>query len=41
MPGRSALDATFAAGILQGKYREKCNKLHFVFVDLEKAYDGF
>ena len=32
-------DALFALRVLMEKYREGQKELHFVFVDLEKAYD--
>ena len=39
MPGRSTMDAIFALRQLMEKYREGRQKLHCVFIDLEKAYD--
>ena len=39
MPGRSTTDAIFALRQLIEKYREGRQKLHCVFIDLEKAYD--
>ena len=39
MPRRSTTDATFALRQLMEKYREGRQKLHCVFIDLEKAYD--
>ena len=39
MPEKGTTDAMFALRMLMEKYREGQEKLHFVFVDLEKAYD--
>uniref|UniRef100_A0A8D8SH78 Craniofacial development protein 2 n=2 Tax=Cacopsylla melanoneura TaxID=428564 RepID=A0A8D8SH78_9HEMI len=39
MPGRSTTDAVFALRQMIEKYQEKKKDLHFVFIDLEKAYD--
>ncbi|KAK3506985.1 hypothetical protein QTP70_034266 [Hemibagrus guttatus] len=39
MPRKSTTDAIFALRILMEKYRDGQKELHFVFVDLEKAYD--
>ncbi|KAI5109033.1 hepatocyte growth factor-like protein precursor, partial [Silurus meridionalis] len=39
MPRKSTTDAVFALEMLMEKYREGQKELHFVFVDLEKAYD--
>ena len=39
MPGKGTTDAMFALGMLMEKYKEDQRKLHYVFVDLEKAYD--
>ena len=39
MPGKETTDAMFALRMLMEKYREGQRELHFVFVDLEKAYD--
>ncbi|KAL7844615.1 hypothetical protein SRHO_G00231540 [Serrasalmus rhombeus] len=39
MPRKSTTDAVFALRVLVEKYREDQKELHFVFVDLEKAYD--
>ncbi|KAK3544152.1 hypothetical protein QTP86_003162, partial [Hemibagrus guttatus] len=39
MPRISTTDAIFALRILMEKYRDGQRELHFVFVDLEKAYD--
>ena len=39
MPGKSITDALFALRMLMKKYREGQRKLHWVFLDLEKAYD--
>ena len=39
MPGKITTDALFALRVLMEKYREGQKELHFVFVDLEKAYD--
>ena len=38
MPGRGTVDAVFALRRLSAKFRAK-NKLLFIFVDLEKAFD--
>ena len=38
-PGKSTADASFALRVLKEKYREGQKELHYVFVDLEKAYD--
>ena len=38
MPGRRAVDAAFVLRRLSEKFRAK-NKLFFIFVDLEKAFD--
>ncbi|KAK3568517.1 hypothetical protein QTP86_008630 [Hemibagrus guttatus] len=39
MSRKSTTDAIFALRILMEKYRDGQRELHFVFVDLEKAYD--
>ncbi|KAK3542203.1 hypothetical protein QTP86_018484 [Hemibagrus guttatus] len=39
MPRKSTTDAIFALRILMEKYRDGQRELHYVFVDLEKAYD--
>ncbi|KAK3511475.1 hypothetical protein QTP70_008958 [Hemibagrus guttatus] len=39
MPRKSTTDAIFALRILMEKYRDGQKELHYVFVDLEKAYD--
>ena len=39
MPGKGTTDAMFALRMLMKKYRKGQRELHFVFVDLEKAYD--
>ena len=39
MPGKGTTDAMFALRMLMEKYREGQRQIHFVFVDLEKAYD--
>ncbi|KAI5085121.1 NACHT, LRR and PYD domains-containing protein 12 isoform X3 [Silurus meridionalis] len=39
LKGNSTTDALFALRMLMEKYREGQKELHFVFVDLEKAYD--
>ena len=39
MPGKRTTDALFAFRVLMEKYREGQKELHWVFVDLEKAYD--
>ena len=39
MPGKCTTDAIFALKILAEKYREGQKELHYVFIDLEKAYD--
>ena len=39
MPGRRTTDAIFALRQMMEKYRERQRELHFVFIDLEKAYD--
>ena len=39
MPGRTTTDAIFFLRQLMEKYREGRQKLHCVFIDLEKAYD--
>ena len=39
MPGKGTTDAMFALRRLMEKYREGQRELHYVFVDLEKAYD--
>ena len=41
MPGKETIDAMFALRMLMKKYREGQGKVHFVFVDPEKAYDRF
>ena len=40
MPGKGTTDAMFALRMLMEKYREGQRELHYVFVDLEKAYDS-
>ena len=39
MPGCGTTGATFLVKQLQEKYLDKKEKLHFAFVDLEKAFD--
>ena len=39
MPGKGTTNAMFALRILMEKYRKGQRELHYVFVDLEKAYD--
>ena len=39
MPGKGTTDAMFALRMLMEKYRKGQRELHYVFVDLEKAYD--
>ena len=39
IPGKETTDAMFALRMLMEKYREGQRELHYVFVDLEKAYD--
>lgn len=39
MPRKSTRDALFALRMLMEKYREGQKELHYVFVDLEKAYN--
>ena len=39
MSGKKTTDALFALRMLMEKYSEGQRKLHFVFVDVEKAYD--
>ena len=39
MPEKRTTDAMFALRMLMEKYREGQRELHYVFVDLEKAYD--
>ncbi|KAK3894199.1 hypothetical protein Pcinc_002033 [Petrolisthes cinctipes] len=39
MPGRGTTDAIFIVRQLLEKYGEKQQKLHLIFIDLEKAYD--
>ena len=39
IPGRGTADAVFVLRRLSEKFRAKNNKLFFVFVDLEKAFD--
>ena len=39
MPGKGTTDAIFTVRQMQEKYGCKGKKLHFAFVDLEKAYD--
>ena len=41
MPGKETTDPMFALRMLMEKYRKGQRELHCVFVDLEKAYDGF
>ena len=38
--GRGCIDQIFVLKQLVEKYREKMKELHFVFMDLEKAYDN-
>ena len=39
MPGKETTDAMFSLRMMMEKYREGQSELHYVFVDLEKAYD--
>ena len=39
IPGKGTTDTMFALRMLMKKYREGQRQLHYVFVDLEKAYD--
>ena len=39
MPGKGTIDAMFALRMLMEKYREGQRELHYVFVNLEKAYN--
>ena len=39
MPGKRTTDVMFAIRMLMEKYREGQRELHYVFVDLKKAYD--
>ena len=39
MPGKGTTDAMFALRMLMEKYRKGQRELHYVFVDLKKAYD--
>jgi len=39
MPGKGTTDAIFRVRQMQEKYGCKGKKLHFAFVDLEKAFD--
>ena len=39
MPGKGTTDAMFALRMLMKKYRKVQRELHYVFVDIEKAYD--
>ena len=39
MPGKKATDPKLALRMLMEKYRKGQRELHYVFVDLEKAYN--
>ena len=39
MPGRSTTEAIFLIRQVMERYREQKKDLHFIFIDLEKAYD--
>ena len=39
MPGKETNDVVFALRMLMKKYREGQKELHYVFMDLQKAYD--
>jgi len=39
LPGKNTMDAIIALRMMIEKYREGQKELHYVFIDLEKAYD--